>query len=105
MGALGRPLGPDPVMSVQFPPLFVVLYRLSVEKPPKHAYTVLLSAGSTSRRLQKRLGSGLGAELLSTTIHVGLAAVPLVVRSTLPSVCATQMMSELPGATAMADTL
>src|SRR5262245_63586082 len=53
-------------------------------------------------RVGIRFGRGSVPPLSSTTLQVGVAERPLLVLYTFPSFCATQMMSEFPGATAMA---
>src|ERR1051325_651471 len=62
------------------------------------------SAGSIMMRRMARFGSGSrdGGVLLSTSIHVGVEAVPLAVLCRCPFPSPTQMTFELPLATAMA---
>src|SRR5262249_32276561 len=53
-------------------------------------------------RIGIRFGRGFVPPLSSTTLQVGVAERPLLVLYTFPSFCATQMMSEFPGGTAIA---
>src|SRR5215831_2780231 len=53
-------------------------------------------------RIGIRFGRGSVPPLSSTTPQVGVPERPLLVLYTFPSFCATQMMSEFPGATAIA---
>ncbi len=56
--------------------------------------------GSIVSRVTMRFGSA--GDVLSWRVHVGVAAVPLVVMNTSPLLCPTQITSGLPAATAMA---
>src|SRR5437899_7478086 len=89
-----------PLMSDQILPPSLVVQTLPVLHPPNVTSTRLESLGAMAMRSQKRFGR-LGAPRSRWT-QVGLPAEPLVVEYTSPLLWPTQMMSELPGATAMA---